>query len=803
MNTVHLLVALGLALLPEEKAPNPTWTVLAPATITAEGDATFETLPDGSILVSGPSADKECFTEVSPITGFRLEVLPDESLPHRGPGRAGNGNFVLSELGVEARSKHAQKDFPVPLVRPTADYSQDTQDVSGLCDGLQNTGWSIYPQVGTTHVAVVETSRDLAHKTGTWLRFSLRFAYGSQHALGRFRLAVTAAPRPLRAPGSAEEEAWHEVQDRIASTIDEAVLYLLDSQELDGSWSFEAVAYRTGQTALAVYALQKAGLPRGHPSVLRGVEFLRANASHKTYAIACHIIALATYGDPKDAARIQEMVDELISWQVQGGFAYPDGARDMSNTQYAALALRMAAKAGFKVPQPVWNRLADFALLHKEEKRNPYAAAGFSYHPGSGPSLSMTAAGVGILAIIDEQHHKKRGDVKEGIEQGLRWIDEHWDVRNNVKPNEGHQNRYLQYWLYGLERVGGLLGRSRIGEHDWYREGARFLVDTQNGDGSWSAPGWGEGQPNTCFALLFLSRATGATTGSRGEARAAAYGGEDPTADVSLCASGDSPLAIWISAFGERALAAYTWPEETSPRVAKVEYWYAADRAVDEPLLLAAIEGDAARPCGGERFAVQYVFPRTGTYQVWADVRVADPAAASAEPALLRSAALEVRITAAPDPMLVRYAGDAARNLLTQTRVLCRASSELGDDRAAHLAADNLLSRGWVSADNDPQPSLVLDLERPVRADTLLLSHCATTDMTRDRRVKRVRVEVNRKQTFEFEMDGDAARKTAFRFPKPTQVHRLMLLVLETTEGNAEKRGVGFAEVELQLQGGD
>ena len=29
---------------------------------------------------------------------LRLEVLPDRSLPSQGPGRAGNGNFVLSEL---------------------------------------------------------------------------------------------------------------------------------------------------------------------------------------------------------------------------------------------------------------------------------------------------------------------------------------------------------------------------------------------------------------------------------------------------------------------------------------------------------------------------------------------------------------------------------------------------------------------------------------------------------------------------------------------------------------------------------
>ena len=51
--------------------------------------------------------------------------------------------------------------------------------------------------------------------------------------------------------------------------------------------------------------------------------------------------------------------------------------------------------------------------------------------------------------------------------------------------------------------------------HDWYREGAEYLIQAQQESGSW--PGTGENDPNahgetelirTCFALLFLKRAT-------------------------------------------------------------------------------------------------------------------------------------------------------------------------------------------------------------------------------------------------------------------------------------------------------
>jgi len=50
----------------------------------------------------------------------------------------------------------------------------------------------------------------------------------------------------------------------------------------------------------------------------------------------------------------------------------------------------------------------------------------------------------------------------------------------------------------------------KVGSHEWYVEGARFLLNAQRLDGSWLAtnttylsPTW-----DTCFAILFLRRAT-------------------------------------------------------------------------------------------------------------------------------------------------------------------------------------------------------------------------------------------------------------------------------------------------------
>ena len=77
---------------------------------------------DGSIFVEG-GKDATLYTvtaetSLTGITGIRIEALADDRLPKRGPGRAPNGNFVLTELEMLAGAK------PVKLHKPLADFSQ-------------------------------------------------------------------------------------------------------------------------------------------------------------------------------------------------------------------------------------------------------------------------------------------------------------------------------------------------------------------------------------------------------------------------------------------------------------------------------------------------------------------------------------------------------------------------------------------------------------------------------------------------------------------------------------------------------
>ena len=80
--------------------------------------------------------------------------------------------------------------------------------------------------------------------------------------------------------------------------------------------------------------------------------------------------------------------------------------------------------------------------------------------------------------------------------------------------NPGHPAKQFQYYyLYALERVGMLYGTESIGPHEWYPEGANYLLGGQRANGSWADPAeayFAEQEPvwSTCYAILFLKRAT-------------------------------------------------------------------------------------------------------------------------------------------------------------------------------------------------------------------------------------------------------------------------------------------------------
>ncbi len=170
---------------------------------------------------------------------------------------------------------------------------------------------------------------------------------------------------------------------------------------------------------------------------------------------------------------------------------------DNSTTQYAAIALWRAARAGLALDTAIWTR------CRQETANREVPGGGWMYtKPGKDPVAygSMTLAGICTIALC-RIHENAEPFEDPSIQRGLAWM-----VANfTVSENPGLK-KHLYYYLYGLERVGGILCVEFIGDREWYPLGARFLIDAQAAEGFWFR---NDREQDTAFALLFLTRATG------------------------------------------------------------------------------------------------------------------------------------------------------------------------------------------------------------------------------------------------------------------------------------------------------
>ncbi len=219
------------------------------------------------------------------------------------------------------------------------------------------------------------------------------------------------------------------------------------------------------------------------------------------------------------------------------------GNKDISNTSFAILALTVAHRCKVKIPDSVFARTLAWVLTQQEEDGEPHPrfvpgkgadpkyappldkARGWAYLKTSrdtqerAASGGMTAAALATIMacrkVLEEKRSKLYTRPLEGrsdraILDGIAWLDRNW----NVHDNPGLGLYYRNLYLYALERVGDLKRVNLIGSHDWFVEGATVLVDVQKKDGFWKD--WThlpQDVLGTCFALLFLDRATLAITG--------------------------------------------------------------------------------------------------------------------------------------------------------------------------------------------------------------------------------------------------------------------------------------------------
>lgn len=202
-------------------AREPEWKVIAPdsmkaekATLSLEGDAIYAT---------GPNPDTDTYTlnfkaNTPTLTAIRLELLADDRLPSKGPGRHPNGNPIISELTLSAAGQ-----------TPAFKSAQATFDQAGwespkAFDANPGTGWAIHPEVGKDQSCIFTLATPLQVPVGTPVTFTMVQNYGSGATVGKFRVSITSATNiiPLapalkailaKAPGSRSPEEAKQLSD--------------------------------------------------------------------------------------------------------------------------------------------------------------------------------------------------------------------------------------------------------------------------------------------------------------------------------------------------------------------------------------------------------------------------------------------------------------------------------------------------------------------------------------------------------------------------------------------------------------
>lgn len=399
----------------------------------------------------------------------------------------------------------------------------------------------------------------------------------AHHRLAPFVLLALASVG-VRPAGRAAAEPTPELQKKINAAIDRGADWLRKQQAGDGSFGAVSYSgqpfYQVGLASLCGLALLASGDDRNDPWMLKTLEYLKARdaleagSARTTYGTGLLIMFLTEYYRPKQKPssdpryakpktkdpcglpkEVLAWVQELASWLVSvqredGWWRYPHTPPpDLSNTQYALLGLRAARDCGAEVPLSKFLLAMEKTLATQQpdgEKvrrvipatkpgDTEYAvdsgdrARGWAYQGGTGELVtgSITTAAIAVLAICRDALTKPSRfgpytddlDRKVGrsVQDGFAWLDRNFAVTHN--PPRGAP-AWHYYYLYGLERACAFAGREHVGKHDWYVEGAEYLVGAQKADGRWStgAIGANEIAPSdlcdTAWALLFLKKAS-------------------------------------------------------------------------------------------------------------------------------------------------------------------------------------------------------------------------------------------------------------------------------------------------------
>ena len=184
------------------------WNWIRPSveSATSSHGSTLTVQDDGSVLASGenPAIDDYSITlrtDDTNLNAVLLEVLEHESLPHGRPGRAANGNMIMSGIEGEVVSiADPTQRVPISFHWAWADVEQSNADhhVVGILQPDNKKVWAIGAHEDSQdRVAMFLAEAPFGFEGGSDITLNLQFhSPYAQHAPGRIRLSLGAADEP-------------------------------------------------------------------------------------------------------------------------------------------------------------------------------------------------------------------------------------------------------------------------------------------------------------------------------------------------------------------------------------------------------------------------------------------------------------------------------------------------------------------------------------------------------------------------------------------------------------------------------
>lgn len=176
-----------------------TWFPAVAESLASTNKATLIQLADRSIRASG-NADPTTYTltfrtPLRKIRGLRLEALLDETIKGSGPGLAENGNFVVTEIEIDAAplDKPAEKKR-IAIEKGKVDFSQQGFAVEQVFDGQpkDQQGWAVSPRDHQIHWATLQTKEPIDIEGGALITVTIhQYHNAKDHRLGRFRISFS------------------------------------------------------------------------------------------------------------------------------------------------------------------------------------------------------------------------------------------------------------------------------------------------------------------------------------------------------------------------------------------------------------------------------------------------------------------------------------------------------------------------------------------------------------------------------------------------------------------------------------